>query len=193
MPHRDLWLSVLCSSGTFKGKVYLKRLLHIFQPAGSWHMRSWTGYALSLLLPGGSHLLQVICIVCWDIFKFSPFSNAKPGYCYTGLILYSAGTLVITSLLQLMIIISLMHLFSYRWETRDCVIVHPGAVCVMVRLLPKLYKEGHSQVSLRVGPCEFCSNQSVFPTCVLVSCVCGFCLQSWMSWALISVINSDKQ
>lgn len=31
---------------------------------------------------------------------------------------------------------------------RDCVIVNPGAVCVMVRLLPKLYKEGHSQVSM---------------------------------------------
>uniref|UniRef100_A0A8B9C663 WDFY family member 4 n=1 Tax=Anser brachyrhynchus TaxID=132585 RepID=A0A8B9C663_9AVES len=36
------------------------------------------------------------------------------------------------------------------WETRDCVIVHPGAVCVMVRLLPKLYKEGHSQLSQEI-------------------------------------------
>ncbi|XP_065602222.1 WD repeat- and FYVE domain-containing protein 4 isoform X2 [Cyrtonyx montezumae] len=37
-----------------------------------------------------------------------------------------------------------------RWEMRDCVIVNPGAVCVMVRLLPKLYKEGHSQISQEI-------------------------------------------
>ncbi|NXS96872.1 WDFY4 protein, partial [Jacana jacana] len=37
-----------------------------------------------------------------------------------------------------------------RWETGDCAIVHPGAVCVMVRLLPKLYKEGHSQLSQEI-------------------------------------------
>ncbi|KFV04358.1 WD repeat- and FYVE domain-containing protein 4, partial [Tauraco erythrolophus] len=37
-----------------------------------------------------------------------------------------------------------------KWEKRDCVIVHPGAVCVMVRLLPKLYKEGHSQLSQEI-------------------------------------------
>ncbi|XP_035394817.1 WD repeat- and FYVE domain-containing protein 4 [Cygnus atratus] len=37
-----------------------------------------------------------------------------------------------------------------KWEMRDCVIVHPGAVCVMVRLLPKLYKEGHSQLSQEI-------------------------------------------
>ncbi|XP_032301308.1 WD repeat- and FYVE domain-containing protein 4 isoform X3 [Coturnix japonica] len=35
-------------------------------------------------------------------------------------------------------------------EMRDCVIVNPGAVCVMVRLLPKLYKEGHSQISQEI-------------------------------------------
>uniref|UniRef100_A0A8C3KM47 WDFY family member 4 n=1 Tax=Calidris pygmaea TaxID=425635 RepID=A0A8C3KM47_9CHAR len=37
-----------------------------------------------------------------------------------------------------------------EWETGDCAIVHPGAVCVMVRLLPKLYKEGHSQLSQEI-------------------------------------------
>lgn len=37
---------------------------------------------------------------------------------------------------------------------RDCTIVHPGAVCVMVRLLPKLYKEGHAQVSLNISKCR---------------------------------------
>ncbi|NXE10849.1 WDFY4 protein, partial [Lophotis ruficrista] len=40
--------------------------------------------------------------------------------------------------------------FSCRWEMGDCAIVHPGAVCVMVRLLPKLYKEGHSQLSQEI-------------------------------------------
>uniref|UniRef100_A0A8C8BHA2 WDFY family member 4 n=1 Tax=Otus sunia TaxID=257818 RepID=A0A8C8BHA2_9STRI len=35
-------------------------------------------------------------------------------------------------------------------EMGDCAIVHPGAVCVMVRLLPKLYKEGHSQLSQEI-------------------------------------------
>lgn len=65
---------------------------------------------------------------------------------------------------------------------RDTVIVHPGAVCVMVRLLPKLYKEGHSQVSLRGGPCEFGSKQSVFPTCVL--CV-------WLLFANLDELGFD--
>ncbi|NXG69193.1 WDFY4 protein, partial [Baryphthengus martii] len=37
-----------------------------------------------------------------------------------------------------------------RWEMGDCAIVNPGAVCVMVRLLPKLYKEGHSQLSQEI-------------------------------------------
>ncbi|KAK2523488.1 Wdfy4 [Columba guinea] len=37
-----------------------------------------------------------------------------------------------------------------KWETGDCAIVHPGAVCVMVRLLPKLYKEGHAQLSQEI-------------------------------------------
>ncbi|XP_061857387.1 WD repeat- and FYVE domain-containing protein 4 isoform X3 [Colius striatus] len=37
-----------------------------------------------------------------------------------------------------------------KWEMEDCAIVHPGAVCVMVRLLPKLYKEGHSQLSQEI-------------------------------------------
>ncbi|NWX28896.1 WDFY4 protein, partial [Notiomystis cincta] len=32
----------------------------------------------------------------------------------------------------------------------DCTIAHPGAVCVMVRLLPKLYKEGHAQLSQEI-------------------------------------------
>ncbi|NXL38769.1 WDFY4 protein, partial [Glaucidium brasilianum] len=40
--------------------------------------------------------------------------------------------------------------FSFRGEMGDCAIVHPGAVCVMVRLLPKLYKEGHSQLSQEI-------------------------------------------
>uniref|UniRef100_A0A8B9NYW3 WDFY family member 4 n=1 Tax=Apteryx owenii TaxID=8824 RepID=A0A8B9NYW3_APTOW len=35
-------------------------------------------------------------------------------------------------------------------EMGDCAIVHPGAVCVIVRLLPKLYKEGHSQLSQEI-------------------------------------------
>uniref|UniRef100_A0A8C5TIG3 Alfy-like armadillo-like repeat domain-containing protein n=1 Tax=Malurus cyaneus samueli TaxID=2593467 RepID=A0A8C5TIG3_9PASS len=35
-------------------------------------------------------------------------------------------------------------------EIGDCTIVHPGAVCVMVRLLPKLYKEGHAQLSQEI-------------------------------------------
>uniref|UniRef100_A0A8C3E388 WDFY family member 4 n=1 Tax=Corvus moneduloides TaxID=1196302 RepID=A0A8C3E388_CORMO len=35
-------------------------------------------------------------------------------------------------------------------EMRDCTIVHPGAVCVMVRLLPKLYNEGHAQLSQEI-------------------------------------------
>ncbi|NWU74629.1 WDFY4 protein, partial [Onychorhynchus coronatus] len=35
-------------------------------------------------------------------------------------------------------------------EMRDCTVVHPGAVCVMVRLLPKLYKEGHDQLSQEI-------------------------------------------
>ncbi|NXK27654.1 WDFY4 protein, partial [Arenaria interpres] len=39
---------------------------------------------------------------------------------------------------------------SHRWEMGDCTIVHPGAVCVMVRLLPKLYREGHSQLSQEI-------------------------------------------
>ncbi|NXU48406.1 WDFY4 protein, partial [Turnix velox] len=37
-----------------------------------------------------------------------------------------------------------------KWEIRNCTIVHPGAVCVMVRLLPKLYKEGQSQLSQEI-------------------------------------------
>ncbi|XP_056350777.1 WD repeat- and FYVE domain-containing protein 4 [Oenanthe melanoleuca] len=37
-----------------------------------------------------------------------------------------------------------------KLEMRDCTIVHPGAVCVMVRLLPKLYKEGHAQLSQEI-------------------------------------------
>ncbi|NWW94301.1 WDFY4 protein, partial [Rhynochetos jubatus] len=37
-----------------------------------------------------------------------------------------------------------------KWEMGDCAIVHPGAVCVMVRLLPKLYKEGHAQLSQEI-------------------------------------------
>uniref|UniRef100_A0A8B9IYM1 WD repeat-and FYVE domain-containing protein 4 n=1 Tax=Amazona collaria TaxID=241587 RepID=A0A8B9IYM1_9PSIT len=37
-----------------------------------------------------------------------------------------------------------------EWETGDYTIVHPGAVCVMVRLLPKLYKDGHSQLSQEI-------------------------------------------
>ncbi|XP_031463573.1 WD repeat- and FYVE domain-containing protein 4 isoform X1 [Phasianus colchicus] len=40
--------------------------------------------------------------------------------------------------------------FEEKWEMRDCVIVNPGAVCVMVRLLPKLYREGHSQISQEI-------------------------------------------
>ncbi|NXD13811.1 WDFY4 protein, partial [Nothocercus nigrocapillus] len=40
--------------------------------------------------------------------------------------------------------------FSCRSEMRDTAIVHPGAVCVIVRLLPKLYKEGHSQLSQEI-------------------------------------------
>ncbi|NXE53686.1 WDFY4 protein, partial [Casuarius casuarius] len=40
--------------------------------------------------------------------------------------------------------------FSCRSEMGDCAIVHPGAVCVIVRLLPKLYKEGHSQLSQEI-------------------------------------------
>ncbi|NXJ66224.1 WDFY4 protein, partial [Rostratula benghalensis] len=39
---------------------------------------------------------------------------------------------------------------SCRWEIGDCAIVQPGAVCVMVRLLPKLYREGHSQLSQEI-------------------------------------------
>ncbi|NWV47524.1 WDFY4 protein, partial [Daphoenositta chrysoptera] len=37
-----------------------------------------------------------------------------------------------------------------KLEMRDCTIVNPGAVCVMVRLLPKLYKEGHAQLSQEI-------------------------------------------
>uniref|UniRef100_A0A8C0VB74 WDFY family member 4 n=1 Tax=Cyanistes caeruleus TaxID=156563 RepID=A0A8C0VB74_CYACU len=37
-----------------------------------------------------------------------------------------------------------------KLEMRDCIIVHPGAACVMVSLLPKLYKEGHAQLSLEI-------------------------------------------
>ncbi|XP_068053666.1 WD repeat- and FYVE domain-containing protein 4 isoform X1 [Anomalospiza imberbis] len=37
-----------------------------------------------------------------------------------------------------------------KLEMRDCTIVHPGAVCVMVRLLPKLYKEGYAQLSQEI-------------------------------------------
>ncbi|NXR32149.1 WDFY4 protein, partial [Zosterops hypoxanthus] len=40
--------------------------------------------------------------------------------------------------------------FYCRLEMRDCTIVHAGAVCVMVRLLPKLYKEGHAQLSQEI-------------------------------------------
>ncbi|NXK94622.1 WDFY4 protein, partial [Formicarius rufipectus] len=32
----------------------------------------------------------------------------------------------------------------------DCTIVHPGAVCVMVKLLPKLYKDGYAQISQEI-------------------------------------------
>uniref|UniRef100_A0A8C3MEA8 Uncharacterized protein n=1 Tax=Geospiza parvula TaxID=87175 RepID=A0A8C3MEA8_GEOPR len=35
-------------------------------------------------------------------------------------------------------------------EMRDCTIVHPGAVCVMVRLLPRLYREGYAQLSQEI-------------------------------------------
>uniref|UniRef100_A0A663EJ85 WDFY family member 4 n=1 Tax=Aquila chrysaetos chrysaetos TaxID=223781 RepID=A0A663EJ85_AQUCH len=37
-----------------------------------------------------------------------------------------------------------------KWEMGDCAIVNPGAVCVMVRLLPKLYKKGHSELSQEI-------------------------------------------
>uniref|UniRef100_A0A663EJC4 WDFY family member 4 n=1 Tax=Aquila chrysaetos chrysaetos TaxID=223781 RepID=A0A663EJC4_AQUCH len=47
-----------------------------------------------------------------------------------------------------------LHLKSYfkerKWEMGDCAIVNPGAVCVMVRLLPKLYKKGHSELSQEI-------------------------------------------
>uniref|UniRef100_A0A7M4FMA4 WDFY family member 4 n=1 Tax=Crocodylus porosus TaxID=8502 RepID=A0A7M4FMA4_CROPO len=37
-----------------------------------------------------------------------------------------------------------------RLEGGNCAIVHPGAVCVMVRLLPKLYREEHAQLSQEI-------------------------------------------
>ncbi|XP_030131885.4 WD repeat- and FYVE domain-containing protein 4 [Taeniopygia guttata] len=37
-----------------------------------------------------------------------------------------------------------------KLEMRDSTIVHPGAVCVMVRLLPKLYKEEYAQLSQEI-------------------------------------------
>ncbi|KAF2979672.1 hypothetical protein EK904_003027 [Melospiza melodia maxima] len=37
-----------------------------------------------------------------------------------------------------------------KLEMRDCTIVQPGAVCVMVRLLPRLYKEGYAQLSQEI-------------------------------------------
>ncbi|NXF73355.1 WDFY4 protein, partial [Sclerurus mexicanus] len=37
-----------------------------------------------------------------------------------------------------------------KLEMRDCTTVHPGAVCVMVRLLPKLYKDGYAQLSQEI-------------------------------------------
>ncbi|XP_019355019.2 WD repeat- and FYVE domain-containing protein 4 [Alligator mississippiensis] len=37
-----------------------------------------------------------------------------------------------------------------RLEGGNCSIVHPGAVCVMVRLLPKLYREEHAQLSQEI-------------------------------------------
>ncbi|NXG12703.1 WDFY4 protein, partial [Sakesphorus luctuosus] len=37
-----------------------------------------------------------------------------------------------------------------KLDMRDCTIVNPGAVCVMVRLLPKLYKDGHAQLSQEI-------------------------------------------
>uniref|UniRef100_A0A8C4Y031 Alfy-like armadillo-like repeat domain-containing protein n=1 Tax=Gopherus evgoodei TaxID=1825980 RepID=A0A8C4Y031_9SAUR len=35
-------------------------------------------------------------------------------------------------------------------EGGNCAIIHPGAVCVMVRLLPKLYKEEHPELSQEI-------------------------------------------
>lgn len=52
----------------------------------------------------------------------------------------------------------------------DCAIVHPGAVCVMVRLLPKLYKEGHSQVSLNISKCYL--NNVCYFSCSFISKNC---------------------
>ncbi|XP_073209166.1 WD repeat- and FYVE domain-containing protein 4 isoform X3 [Lepidochelys kempii] len=37
-----------------------------------------------------------------------------------------------------------------RLEGGNCAIIHPGAVCVMVRLLPKLYKEEHPELSQEI-------------------------------------------
>ncbi|XP_074856013.1 WD repeat- and FYVE domain-containing protein 4 [Carettochelys insculpta] len=37
-----------------------------------------------------------------------------------------------------------------RLEVGDCAIVNPGAVCVMVRLLPKLYQEEHPELSQEI-------------------------------------------
>lgn len=34
----------------------------------------------------------------------------------------------------------------YRTDESDAVIMHPGVLCIMVRLLPRLYHEDHPQV-----------------------------------------------
>ncbi|NXL93685.1 WDFY4 protein, partial [Alectura lathami] len=60
-----------------------------------------------------------------------------------------------------------------KWETRDCVIVHPGAVCVMVRLLPKLYKEGHSQLSQEIQCAVADHIQSLVKSEKSIQVMCG--------------------
>lgn len=97
-----------------------------------------------LLLSGGIQLFWVICVVCF-------VSIAEPGCCWKDLMLCSAGTW-----LEPLCCSNGNYDVSFycRLEMRDCTIVHPGAVCVMVRLLPKLYKEGYAQVSLNISKCH---------------------------------------
>lgn len=72
---------------------------------------------------------------------------------------------------------------------RDCTIVHAGAVCVMVRLLPKLYKEGHAQVSLNISKCHLNS--------VLYFCVASFpaiaqSLQMWQYYIYLKHCQEEQ-
>ncbi|XP_069720218.1 WD repeat- and FYVE domain-containing protein 4 isoform X2 [Phaenicophaeus curvirostris] len=79
-----------------------------------------------------------------------------------------------------------------KWEMEDCAIVHPGAVCVMVRLLPKLYKEGHSQLSHEIQCAVVDHIQSLVKSEKSRQVMCGSGLLSTIITSCQDAFRSDS-